>query len=167
MPSHPTWINKLADIRRAVRELPRPWVDRATVQTLLGVGRRRAQQILAPCVSEHVGPNGLAERDRFLRRLEEIAAGDEAQEEVERRQRVAHTIGQLRQERLQRPQLPVPAPVSIVNQEWSSLPPGVRLEPGRLTVEFAEPPEALEKLLALAMAISNDFEEFEQRTRFY
>jgi hypothetical protein len=41
----------------------------------------------------------------------------------------------------------------------------VRLEPGRITVEFEEPHEALEKLLALAMAISNDFQEFERRTQ--
>ena len=61
------------------------------------------------------------------------------------------------------PQLLVEAPLSIVNQEWTSLLAGVRLEPGRLTVEFAELQEALEKLLALAMAISNDFAEFEHR----
>jgi len=33
-----------------------------------------------------------------------------------------------------------------------------------MTVEFDQPQQALEKLLALAMAISNDFEEFERRT---
>jgi hypothetical protein len=32
-------------------------------------------------------------------------------------------------------------------------------------VEFAEPKEALEKLLALAMAIGNDFERFERTTK--
>ena len=39
------------------------------------------------------------------------------------------------------------------------------LEPGRITVEFREPRQALEKLLALAMAISNDFDRFERTTR--
>jgi hypothetical protein len=38
------------------------------------------------------------------------------------------------------------------------------LEPGRITVEFREPQEALSKLLSLAMAISNDFERFERAT---
>jgi hypothetical protein len=39
----------------------------------------------------------------------------------------------------------------------------VAVGPGRITVEFGEPREALEKLLALAMAIGNDFEGFERR----
>jgi hypothetical protein len=34
-----------------------------------------------------------------------------------------------------------------------------------VTVEFEEPREALEKFLALAMAISNDFDRFERSTR--
>ena len=38
----------------------------------------------------------------------------------------------------------------------------VRLEPGRITVEFDEPQQGLEKPLALAMAISNDFDLFER-----
>jgi hypothetical protein len=164
MPYQPSWLNNFDAIRQTLLASPRSFVDRATVQALLGVGRRRAQQILAPCVTERVGANGLAEREAFLRRLEQVAAGEEARGEVERRQRVAHTLAQLRQERIVQPQLPVEAPVAIVNQNWETLPRGVRLEPGRLTIEFEEPPEALEKLLALAMAISNDFDEFERRT---
>jgi hypothetical protein len=49
-----------------------------------------------------------------------------------------------------------------VNQEFENLPAGVRLEPGCITVEFDEPQQGLEKLLALAMAISNDFDRFER-----
>jgi hypothetical protein len=41
----------------------------------------------------------------------------------------------------------------------------VRLEPGRITVSFEDAHEALEKLLALAMAISNDFDRFERQVR--
>jgi hypothetical protein len=163
MPAQPSWLSHFDSIRAAVRALPRPFVDRATVQALLGVGRRRAQQILAPCVTERVGANGLAAREAFLRRLDEIAAGEEARGEVERRRRVARTLTRWRAERLRQPPLPVEAPVAIVNQQWASLPAGVRLEPGRLTVEFEKPQEALEKLLALAMAISNDWAEFERR----
>jgi hypothetical protein len=165
MPSQPSWLSDLDAIRNAVCASPRPFVDCATVQALLRVGRRRAQQILAPCVTERVGTNGLAERAAFLRCVEQVAAGEEARGEVERRQRVARTLAQLRRERIEQPQLPVEAPVTIINQEWSSLRPGVQLEPCRLTIEFDESQEALEKLLALAMAISNDFEEFERRTQ--
>jgi hypothetical protein len=53
----------------------------------------------------------------------------------------------------------------VLTQEFENLPEGVRLEPGRITVSFDEPQEALEKLLALAMAISNDLMRFERITR--
>jgi hypothetical protein len=44
------------------------------------------------------------------------------------------------------------------------LPPGIQLSPGRITVEFQRPQEALERLLALAMAIGNDLDQFERLT---
>jgi hypothetical protein len=53
----------------------------------------------------------------------------------------------------------------VFSQQLRNLPAGVSIAPGRITVEFAEPRQALEKLLALAMAIGNDYEQFERITR--
>ena len=50
-------------------------------------------------------------------------------------------------------------------QVLENLPEGVALERGRITVEFEEPRQALEKLLALAMAIGNNFDRFEAVVR--
>ena len=165
MPTQPLWIGHLDHIVQTLRSSSRPFVDRATVETLLGVGRRRAQQILAPCVTDRVGTNGLAEREQLILRLQQVARGEEGRWEQQRRHRVAHVLARLRQERMTQPQLPVEAPVTIVNQDWETLPADVHLAPGRITVAFEHPQEGLEKLLALAMAISNDFEQFEHRTR--
>ena len=63
MPAKPSWYSKLDDVIRELERLPRPFVDRATLEALLGVSRRRAQEILAPCVTDRVGSNGLADRD--------------------------------------------------------------------------------------------------------
>jgi hypothetical protein len=49
-----------------------------------------------------------------------------------------------------------------VNQVLANLPAGVTLDPGEITVRFTTPQEALEKLLALAMAIGNEWGRFEQ-----
>jgi len=162
VPAKPVWYSKLPFVIETLHRLPRPWVDRATLEFLLGVGRRRAQQIMAPCIVDRVGANGLADRDTLIARLEQIAAGEEAFYEVQRRRKVAGVIDELRRERVDRPQLIVEAPTSVVNQDFEDLPPGVHLEPGRITVEFDEPQQGLEKLLALAMAISNDFDRFER-----
>jgi hypothetical protein len=165
MPAKPAWYSRINDIIRELESLPRPFVDRATVEFLLGVGRRRAQQIMAPSITDHVGTNGLADRALLIARLRRVAQSDDGYYEVERRRKVARAIDRLRQERIEQPQLLVEAPVAVVNQELEYLPPGVRLEPGRVTVEFDEPRQALEKFLALAMAISNDFDRFESSTR--
>ena len=162
MPAKPKWYRKLPYILASLREHPLPYIDRATVEFLLGVSRRRAQQIMAPCIVDRIGSNGLAGRDALVSRLQRIAEGDEAFYEVERRRKVADFIGHLRQERVERPPLLIEAPSKVVNQDFSGLPDGVRLNPGQITVEFDGPQEGLEKLLALAMAISNDFDGFER-----
>ena len=165
MPAKPAWYSKINNVIRELQGLPRPFVDRATVEFLLGVGRRRAQQILAPCIIDRVGTNGLADRDAFISHLRRLAEGDKGYYERQRRRKVGAILAQLQKERLERPQLLVEAPVQILAQELENLPDGVRLEPGRITVTFCQPQQALEKLLALAMAISNDFDRFEHRVR--
>ena len=163
VPAKPVWYSKINDVVRELQSLPRPFVDRATVEFLLGVGRRRAQQIMAPAITHRVGANGLADRDRFITHLRHLAEGDDGFYERQRRRKVATILSQLQKERLERPQLLVEAPVQILTQEFENLPAGVRLEPGRITVTFDQPQQALEKLLALAMAISNDFDRFERQ----
>jgi hypothetical protein len=165
MPAVPRWISRINEITRSLRELPHPFVDRATVEKLLGIGRRRAQQILAPCVSHRVGANGLADRDALLQHLQTLAAGDAGDHERDRRRRVAGVLEELRRERVAAPQVLVEAPLRVLTQQLINLPAGVALAPGRITVEFSRPREALEKLLALAMAIGNDFPGFEQMVR--
>ena len=165
MPAKPAWYSKIDEAIGELQALPRPFVDRSTVEFLLGVGRRRAQQILAPCITHRVGANGLADRDRFITHLRHLADGDDRFYEMRRRRKVATILAQLQKERIEHPQLLVEAPLQILLQEFENLPAGVRLEPGQITVTFEQPQQALEKLLALAMAISNDFDQFERRTR--
>ena len=165
MPAKPSWYSKIDLVIREIEALPRPYVDRATVEFLLGVGRRRAQQILAPCIMDRVGANGLADRDAFIAHLRRLAEGDDGYYEIQRQRKVSAILAQLHKERLERPQLLVEAPAEIVTQEFENLPEGVWLEPGRITVTFDQAQQALEKLLALAMAISNDFDRFERQVR--
>jgi hypothetical protein len=165
MPARPAWISRINEICQELERLPRPFVDRSTLEALLQVGRRRAQQILAPCVSDRVGTNGLADRESVIRRLQQIATGDDDRFEMERRRKVADIIENLRRERIESPRVLVEAPVRVLGQQLRNLPAGVSIAPGRITVEFTEPREALEKLLALAMALGNDYEQFEGITR--
>lgn len=165
MPAKPAWYAKIEEVIQKLETLPRPFVDRPTLEFLLGVGRRRAQQIMSPCVTERVGANCLADRTVLISHLRRLARTEDAYYEQRRRQRFAEALARLRQERIDHPPLLVEAPAEVQAQEFENLPEGVKLERGRITVDFEEPRQALEKLLALAMAISNDFLHFESVTR--
>jgi hypothetical protein len=164
VPAKPVWYSKIDQVIAALEAHSRPFVDRATIEFLLGVGRRRAQQIMAPCITERVGSNGLADRDRLISRLRSLAEGDDRYYEMERRRKVAGVLNEMRRARIEQPQVLIEAPFSVVNQEFETLPPGIQLQPGKITVHFEHPREALEKLLALAMAVGNDFALFERLT---
>ncbi len=163
MPAKPAWYGKLDEVIAQLEVLPRPFVDRATIEFLLGVGRRRAQQIMAPCITDRVGANGLADTRLLIERLRRLAEGDDGYYERRRRQKLAVVLAELQEQAIRQPRLLVEAPVEVAAQEFENLPAGVRLSPGQITIAFAEPKEALEKLLALAMAISNDFQGFERQ----
>jgi hypothetical protein len=165
VPAKPAWYSKLTHIIEELRSSPRPFIDRATVELLLGVGRRRAQQIMAPYTTERIGTNGLVDRDALIVHLRQLAEGDDGLYEAQRRRKLAEVLDTCRKDYLEQPRLLIEAPVQVMNQEFDDLPPGVHIETGRIIVEFDQPQQALEKLLALAMAISNDFERFERQVR--
>jgi hypothetical protein len=160
MPDKPTWCGFLDDIVERLRALPDPWIDRSLLQELLSVGPRRAQQILAPCVVRQVGVTGLAHRDKVIAHLRRLASGEDTHYEQQRRRRLAEQLDALHHERQK--MLVVAAPTSIINQELADLPEGVSIIPGRISITFGTVTDALQKLLALAMAIRNDELLFER-----
>jgi hypothetical protein len=164
MPSKPGWYRHLDRILADLAALPSPWITRGTIEFLLGVGPRRAQQIMAPCAIEQVGTSLVADRRLLIEHLTALARGEAVHYEWERQRKLAASLERLRSEWLARPKVLVEAPVSAVNQRLRNLPDGIELAPGRITVTFAAPSEALERLLALAMAIGNDMEQFEALT---
>ena len=162
MPDKPTWCGNLEKIVTELRALPYPWVDRATVERLLRVRRRRAQQILQPCVRQQVGTNGVADREELIAHLQRLASQEAVYYERRRQERFAHVIRGLQKAWTEQTKVLVEAPAEIVNQEIAELPAGVTLRPGEITVRFSTAVEALEKLLAIAMAAGNDLDGFER-----
>jgi hypothetical protein len=164
MPDKPFWYHRLDQAEEQLAALPSPWVDRQTIESLLGVGRRRAQQILQPLVRHTIGKNGLALKEDVIAYLRQLARGEAADFERRRRERLAALLTNWHSELREQPRILIEAPTTIVNQELENLPPGVRLSPGRILVEdFQTPEEARQKLLALIMAIGNDPDGFDRR----
>ena len=161
MPAKPAWYGRLNEIVSELEALPCPWITRGTVEFLLRVGPRRAQQILAPCSVEQVGTSLVADRQLLIEHLRRLAQGDAGAYESRRQRKLATSIDGFRRAWLDAPKVLVEAPVSAVNQRLENLPAGIELRPGSITITFSAPAEALERLLALAMAIGNDMERFE------
>src|SRR5580700_9778844 len=87
MPAKPAWLSKINEVILDLESLPRPFVDRPTLQFLLGVGPRRVQQIMAPCISFHVGSSALADRHTLISHLRHLANGDDALYQQQRRRK--------------------------------------------------------------------------------
>ena len=164
MAAKPAWHARLPEILADLESLPSPWITRPTVEFLLRVGPRRAQQIMLPCAVERIGTSLVADRPLFIAHLRTLGGDSAADTERSRRRKVGRAIDSLRRDWLERPKVLVEAPLSVVNQRFENLPPGVELAPGQITIRFGNPHEALEKMLALAMAAGRNLEQFERLT---
>src|SRR5512142_3263078 len=85
MAARPAWYGRLHQIVAELEALPCPWITRGTLEFLLGVGPRRAQQILAPCAIEQIGTSLVADRDLLVARLRALAADTDVDRERHRR----------------------------------------------------------------------------------
>jgi hypothetical protein len=170
MPDKPLWLDRLPNAVRQLEQSPQPWVDRSALESLLGVGRRRAQQILAPIAQQRVGTSVVANRAHVIAHLKKIAAGEEAYYENHRRRQLWAHLAQARRAWIQQPPVLVEVSNAQVRRvelhDFDGLPEGVELAPGSITVRFREPDEALQKLMALALAISQNRDAFDERVRF-
>jgi hypothetical protein len=163
-PAKPIWYTRLDTAIEQLEALPSPWVDRAALEWTLEVGHRRAQQILEPFVRQTIGKNGLADRAEVIRHLRQLAAGEAAFFEKQRRQRLHQILDQFHRDAKEQPRVLVETPTAVVNQELDQLPFGVHLAPGRIVIEsFSTPEEAKQKMLALIMAMANDPDGFDAR----
>ena len=127
--------------------------------TLLGIGRRRAQQLLSAVAQSRVGTSLVANRADVVAHLQRIAAGEETYYDSRRRKQLWTQLSEARQEWIRRPPVLVEVPNAQVRQmefhDFDGLPEGVELVPGSITVRFQDPDEALQKLMALACRMAS------------
>jgi hypothetical protein len=160
MPARPSYFHRLNEGLEIFRGLERELIDRRTLQEALGVSKTVAWRILRQSgATDGPGNTLVCRRGELIAALERLQKTSRFEWEIRRRQKFAEALA------IRQPKLLVEAPVEVLAQEFENLPAGVRLAPGSITIAFAEPREALEKLLALAMAISNDFAGFERQVR--
>ncbi len=161
MPDQPTWLERVPAIEAALdaETAPELW-NRAAIEALFGVRRRRAVALLHRCGARKKKSALVATRESVRALLAETRAGGTFEELAEQKHRVEAFLGEARVGRTL-PSIRIPEPARLSDLTIAGLPPGIQLGPGRLTVRFGRAEELIEKLFTLAQALANDYASFE------
>jgi hypothetical protein len=164
MPPNPQWLLRLPQIVEELAALDRPVLDRATIERVFRLKRRRAIELMHRFQGYQAGRTFLLDRLQLLGQLQRLLESPEFLGEVHRKERLTEALEKIRkQRRAARVELPVAA--DVLKRKMRDLPPGINLRPGLLEVDFQTPEELLAKLFELAQAISNDYEAFQEFVR--
>jgi hypothetical protein len=136
-------------------------LDRAAIETLFGVGRRRAIQLLHQIGGYQAGKTFLIERNALLRQLNVWAGSAAVQHETTRRRRLTDALAEARAEQRSRTLAIPPPPPETASAGIEELP-GVTWAPGELRVRFETGQELLSQLLGIALAVQRDLPAFER-----
>jgi len=158
MPAKPAWLLHIPDIVAELEVLSVPVVDRAIVESLFGLRRRRAIELLHRFGGYQTGRTFLIDRRLLIEHLQHLGEGEEFESESRRKQRLGEAVDELRRGQAA---AGVRIPVrSECARRLSDLPVGVVLEAGHLGVDFSGAEDLLAKLYELSQAAAQDFDRF-------
>lgn len=161
MPAKPFYFRKIPQAIAALQQLESSWIDRRTVEELLGVSKTVAWRILR-LSSAQDGPGNtlVCRREDLVASLTAMQEGGEYRQELRRRDRVAEYLAKLAETgRTRRTKVAQDQrAVELLSSRFGRLPAGVALTPRRLVVDFSSPQEFLERIGGVIFALQNDFE---------
>ena len=143
------------------RALPVDWVDRRTLQEVLGVSKTVAWRLLRHCgASGGPGNTLVCPRGDLIAALERLQLTGEYEHEIRRRDRLESQLGDLLKVARSRhiEVAPEDQESALLNSRFENLPVGIELTPGRLMIEFAGIEEFLQKVGRVVFALQNDYE---------
>lgn len=156
MPAEPRWLLAIPDAIRQLETRDRELLTRRDLEQLLGVGKTRAALLMREFGAGRTGHVATVPRGQLLKQLRARRKSAAFRDELERR---THVVATLRQARLAG--IRVPLAREVFSLKLAGLPDGVTVAPGRIEVQFAGAREAVARLFALAQALVNDFDRFE------
>ncbi len=159
MPTKPQWLLAVPDALTQLQALERETLTRRDIENLFGVSKARAWQLLRQFGAKRTGNLLTIGRGALIQALEKIEAGDTFQAEAERRENLYST---LRQARASRVRVRIAEPHGKERPSIEGLPEGVRLDTGRIEIRFETAKEGIERLYALAKALMNDYDRYEE-----
>jgi hypothetical protein len=152
---------QLPTILEELGALPCPVIDRAVVEKLFQVGRRRAIELLHAFGGFQAGKTFLVDRQRLIGRLEAIRDSAEFQEEHLRRVRFTEELDRVRKLAPGK-KIQIASAPDVRDRRLADLPAGIHLNPGELRIEFFGTEDLLRHLFELSQAILNDYKRFQE-----
>jgi hypothetical protein len=160
MPAKAQWFLQIPEILSLLEAFEVPVVDRAVIERLFGLRRRRAIELLHRFGGYQAGRTFLVDRRRLIDHLRRLADGEEFQRESRRKERLDHTADQLRRHQIAA-RVKISVQPDVFRRKLADLLPGVALEAGHLHIAFSGTEDLLSKLFAFSQAASNDFDRFQ------
>jgi hypothetical protein len=158
MPAKPAWLLRVPEIIEEVRCLQGPVVDRAMLERMFGVRRRRAIDLMQRVGGYQCGRTYLVNREDILDWLERVKAEPSFQSEETRKRKLTGQLNELHRHRAaSRITIPV---LRDGLTRLPCLPEGITINPGTLTVLFATTEELLARLYAFSQLVADDFDAF-------
>ena len=157
MPAKPRWLLAIPDAIRQLEKLDPDLLTRRDLERLFGVSKVRAAQLMTAFGAGRTGHILTLPRAELLRQLRSRRKRAACRGEQTRRERV---VTEIRKARLTGTRVAVP--VEALEARLSGLPAGVAVEPGRIEVRLGGAKDAVGRLYALAQALTNDYEQFEE-----
>jgi hypothetical protein len=159
MPAKAQWLLQIPEIVSLLETFNVPVVDRAIIERLFGLRRRRAIELLHRFGGFEAGRTFLVDRHLLIEHLRHLADGEEFQGESRRRERLDHTVEQLRRSQVAA-RVKISVQPDVFSRKFADVSPGVALEAGHLHIAFSGTEDLLTKLFELSQAASNDFDGF-------
>jgi hypothetical protein len=159
MPAQPQWLLHLPEIIADFGAMDAPVVDRAVLERVFRLRRRRAIDLMAQFGGYQAGRTFVVDRKQLIAQLERIRNGSDFAFERQRKENLTQELERVRRSRAGA-NVSIPIEKEDLDRKAPSFPPGIDLEAGRLTVAFATAEELVRKLYGLAQAAANDFEAF-------
>ena len=145
MPAKAPWLLQIPEIVSLLETFDVPVVDRAIIERLFGLRRRRAIELLHCFGGYQAGRTFLIDRRLLIEQLRRLVDGEEFQWERQRKERLSHTIDHWRcQQTAARVKIPVRS--DGFSRKLAGLSPGVTLEAGHLHIAFSGVKDLLGKL---------------------
>ena len=100
MPAKAPWLLHIPDIIAMLESFDVPVVDRAVIEHLFGLRRRRAIELLHRFGGYQAGRTFLVDRRVLIEHLRRLAEGEEFQVERRRKERLDQAVDQLHRQRV-------------------------------------------------------------------